>query len=78
MLIGVLVGIFMGVAPGVGGKLGLVLLIPFVFGMDPLAGAVFLLAMHAVVHTGGAVTSIVLGVPGEGATAATVHRRLRR
>jgi TctA family transporter len=71
-IIGVVVGIFMGIAPGVGGKLGLVLLIPFVYGMDPLAGAVFLLAMHAVVHTAGAVTSIVLGVPGEGATAATV------
>jgi putative tricarboxylic transport membrane protein len=69
---GVLVGIFMGIAPGVGGKLGLVLLIPFVYGMDPLAGAVFLLSMHAVVHTAGAVTSILLGVPGEGATAATV------
>lgn len=72
MFVGVLVGIFMGVAPGVGGKIGLVLLIPFVYGMDPLAGAVFLLSMHAVVHTAGAVTSIVLGVPGEGATAATV------
>jgi putative tricarboxylic transport membrane protein len=69
---GVLVGIFMGIAPGVGGKLGLVLLIPFVYGMDPLAGALFLLSMHAVVHTAGAVTSILLGVPGEGATAATV------
>jgi TctA family transporter len=72
MLAGVLVGIFMGIAPGVGGKLGLVLLIPFVYGMSPLAGAVFLLSMHAVVHTAGAVTSILLGVPGEGATAATV------
>jgi putative tricarboxylic transport membrane protein len=72
MVVGVFVGIFMGVAPGVGGKIGLVLLIPFVYGMDPLAGAVFLLSMHAVVHTAGAVTSIVLGVPGEGATAATV------
>src|SRR5678815_2642647 len=72
MVIGVLVGIFMGIAPGVGGKLGLVLLIPFVYGMDPLAGAVFLLSMHAVVHTAGAVTSILIGVPGEGATAATV------
>jgi putative tricarboxylic transport membrane protein len=72
MLIGVFVGIFMGIAPGVGGKLGLVLLIPFIYDMDPLAGAVFLLSMHAVVHTAGAVTSILLGVPGEGATAATV------
>jgi TctA family transporter len=72
MLIGVGVGIFMGIAPGVGGKLGLVLLIPFIYNMEPLAGAVFLLSMHAVVHTAGAVTSILLGVPGEGATAATV------
>ena len=29
-----------------------------------LAGSVFLLAMHAVVHTGGSVPSILFGVPG--------------
>jgi TctA family transporter len=33
---------------------------------------VFLLAMHAVVHTGGAIPSILVGVPGDGPTAATV------
>jgi TctA family transporter len=58
--------------PGLGGKLGLVLLIPFVFGMDPMAGAVFLLAMHSVVHTGGSIPSILFGVPGTGPDAATV------
>ena len=57
---------------GLGGKLGIVLAIPFVFGMDPLAGAIFLIAMHSVVHTGGAIPSILFGVPGTGPDAATV------
>jgi putative tricarboxylic transport membrane protein len=72
MLIAIPIGTFFGALPGLGGKIGIVLLIPFVFGMDPVAGAVFLLAMHSVVHTGGAVPSILFGVPGDGPTAATV------
>ena len=64
MLLAVPVGLFFGAVPGLGGKLGLVILIPFVFGMEPLAGAVLLLAMHAVVHTGAAIPSILFGVPG--------------
>ena len=49
------IGMFFGAVPGLGGKLGIALLIPFVFGMEALHGAVFLLAMHAVVHTGGSI-----------------------
>jgi TctA family transporter len=64
-------GIFFGSTPGLGGKLGLVLLIPFVYNMDQLTGAVFLCAMHAVVHTGGSIPSILIGVPGDGPAAAT-------
>jgi putative tricarboxylic transport membrane protein len=72
MLIAIPIGVFFGAAPGLGGKLGIVLLIPFVFGMDPIAGSVFLIAMHGMVHTGGAIPSILIGVPGDGPTAATV------
>lgn len=72
MLIAVPIGMFFGAIPGLGGKLGIVLAIPFVFGMDPLAGAIFLVAMHSVVHTGGAIPSILFGVPGTGPDAATV------
>lgn len=72
MLLAVPIGTFFGALPGLGGKIGIVLLIPFVFGMEPVAGAVFLLAMHSVVHTGGAIPSILFGVPGDGPTAATV------
>lgn len=72
LLIAVPVGMFFGAIPGLGGKLGIVLVIPFVFGMDPMAGAIFLLAMHAVVHTGGSIPSILFGVPGTGPDAATI------
>ena len=72
ILLAIPLGMFFGAVPGLGGKLGIVLLIPFVFGMDPLAGSIFLLAMHAVVHTGGSVPSILFGVPGTGPDAATI------
>jgi TctA family transporter len=72
LVLAVPIGMFFGAAPGLGGKLGIVLLIPFVFGMDPVAGSVFLLSMHAVVHTGGSIPSILFGVPGGGPDAATV------
>jgi len=72
LLIAVPIGMFFGAIPGLGGKLGIVLAIPFVFGMDATAGALFLIAMHSVVHTGGAVPSILFGVPGTGPDAATI------
>jgi putative tricarboxylic transport membrane protein len=72
MFIAVPVGLLFGALPGLGGKLGIVLAIPFVFGMDATAGALFLIAMHSVVHTGGAVPSILFGVPGTGPDAATI------
>jgi TctA family transporter len=72
VLLAIPVGLFFGAVPGLGGKLGIVLMIPFVFGMEALPGAVLLLAMHAVVHTGGSIPSILLGIPGTGPDAATV------
>lgn len=72
MALAVALGLGVGSIPGLGGKTAITLAIPFVFGMDALSGAVFLLAMHAVVHTGDAVPAIVLGIPGTGPAAATV------
>ncbi len=66
VLLAIPIGTFFGCVPGLGGKLGIVLLIPFVYGMDPLPGAVFLLSMHAIVHTGGIIPSILFGVPTNG------------
>ena len=76
-------GLLFGVLPGVSGLTALALLLPFIYGMNPVAGLGFLLATHAVVYTGGSVTAILLGIPGEPANAATIldghplHRRGR-
>ena len=72
LLAGVCIGLFFGIMPGLGGKLGIIFLIPFTLGMDPIPGAVFLLAMHSVVHTSGAIPSILFGIPGTGPDAATI------
>lgn len=72
LMVGVCIGLIFGILPGLGGKLGLVFLIPFTVGMDPLAGALFLISMHSVVHTSGAIPSILFGIPGTGPDAATI------
>lgn len=71
MLIGVVCGILVGILPGIGGKLSIAMAIPFVYGMDMIAGAVFLLTMHAVNGTSGQISSIMFGIPGDGDDAAT-------
>jgi TctA family transporter len=71
MLIGVMIGLIVGVTPGIGGRLSIALAIPFVFGMETVSGAVFLLTMHAVNGTSGQISSIMFGVPGDGDDAAT-------
>ena len=72
LLVAVPLGMLAGVVPGLGGKLSIVMAIPFLVGIEPVFGAVFLLAMHSVVHTGGSIPSILFGVPGSGPDAATV------
>ena len=81
MLAAIPMGMMFGAVPGLGGKLGIVVAIPFIFGLEPVPGSVFLLAMHSVVHTGGSIPSILLGIPGTGPDAATVcdgHPMARR
>lgn len=72
MLAGSMVGLIVGILPGIGGLTAMAILIPFVYGMDPLTGLAFLLSAHAVTYTGGSVTAIMLGIPGTAPNAATV------
>jgi TctA family transporter len=72
MLVAVLIGIWVGISPGIGGKLSIALAIPFVYNWEMIPGAIFLLTMHAVNGTSGQISSIMFGVPGDGDDAATV------
>jgi len=70
--LGCVIGILMGAVPGMGGAIGLVLLLPFTFSMEPVAAFALLLSSWASTSTSGAITSILLGVPSTAASQATV------
>lgn len=72
LLIGVGVGFWVGILPGLGGGATLALMIPFIYQMTPQEALPFLLGMHSVVQTTGDITSILFGVPGEATTVATI------
>jgi len=72
MLLGIGLGFWVGLLPGLGGATTLALMLPFVYTMQPVEAFAFLLGMHAVVATTGDITSVLFGVPGEGTTAATI------
>ncbi len=71
ILLGVTLGNIIGVVPGIGGNFCLAILIPFIFWMDPIMAIAFLEGAHASTATGGAVTSILVNVPGDAANSAT-------
>jgi TctA family transporter len=72
MLLGISLGFWVGLLPGLGGATTLALMLPFIYTMQPVEAFAFLLGMHAVVATTGDITSVLFGVPGEGTSAATI------
>jgi TctA family transporter len=72
MLIGIFIGFWVGILPGLGGAATLALMLPFIYKMDPTSAFAFLLGSNAVTATTGDITSILFGVPGEGTTASTI------
>lgn len=72
LLLGTLGGLLAGLAPGVSGRIGLLVVMPVALWLGPVAGAVFLVAFHSVVHTSGSIPAILLGAPTSAAEAATV------
>lgn len=69
---GVLLGLGIGVIPGIGGLGGMALLIPFTYGMDATTAIAFLVGMWAVTATSDTVPAILFGVPGAIGSASTV------
>jgi TctA family transporter len=72
MMLGVLLGFWVGLLPGLGGATTLALMLPFIYTMQPVEAFAFLLGMHSVTATTGDITSVLFGVPGEASSAATI------
>ncbi|MFN3659402.1 MAG: tripartite tricarboxylate transporter permease [Pseudolabrys sp.] len=71
MLIGVLGGLCIGALPGLTSNLGVALLLPVTFGMEPVSALIMLTSLYAAAIYGGAFPAILLHTPGTSASAAT-------
>jgi putative tricarboxylic transport membrane protein len=72
MMLGIVVGLAVGILPGLGGIAGMSLLMPFIYGMDTVSAIAMLIGMVAVIPTGDTFTSVLMGIPGSSASQATV------
>jgi putative tricarboxylic transport membrane protein len=72
IVVGTLVGMLIGALPGLGATVAIVLLLPFTYGMEPLASILMLVAAYQAAEYGGSISSIILGIPGTPAAAATI------
>ncbi|KQW43885.1 tripartite tricarboxylate transporter TctA [Nocardioides sp. Root1257] len=69
--IGVLLGTFVGVLPGIGPAMAVALLIPVTFTLDPTSAFIMFAGIYYGGMYGGSTTSILLNTPGESASVMT-------
>ncbi len=71
MFVGIILGVLIGVLPGLGGANGVAILLPLTFSMSPTSAIVMLSCIYWGALFGGAITSILFNIPGEPWSVAT-------
>lgn len=71
MIIGVLLGIFIGALPGLTATMGVAILIPLTFWLQPAEGLAMLIAIYCSAIFAGGVPAILINAPGTPASMAT-------
>ncbi len=71
MFVGIVLGVLIGVLPGLGGANGVAILLPLTFTMSPTSAIVMLSCIYWGALFGGAITSILFNIPGEPWSVAT-------
>ena len=71
VILGVVVGLFIGAMPGLGSVNGVAILLPLTFLVPPTSAIIFLAAIYYGAMYGGAISSIMLGIPGASTAVAT-------
>jgi TctA family transporter len=69
---GVILGLVVGILPGLGGIAGLSILLPFVFGMDASNALAMMIGLLAPLATSDTFPSVLMGIPGTSNSQATV------
>jgi putative tricarboxylic transport membrane protein len=72
LCLGVLIGIVAGILPGINGAIGISLILPFTFGMDPAVALIMMLGLWGGQNFGGGVTAALIHAPGAASGAATL------
>jgi len=72
IILGCIIGLFIGAMPGLGSVNGVAILLPITFLVPPTAAIMFLAAIYYGAMYGGAISSITLGIPGASTAVATV------
>lgn len=72
IILGVFTGISIGALPGLTATMGVALVLPLTFGMDPIPGILLLIGVYVGAIYGGSISAILLRTPGTPAAAATV------
>jgi len=71
MLFGIVLGVMIGVLPGLGGANGVAILLPLTFSMSPTSAIIMLSCIYWGSLFGGAITSVLFNIPGEPWSVAT-------
>ena len=71
VILGCIVGLFIGAMPGLGSVNGVAILLPMTFIVPPTGAIIFLAALYYGAMYGGAISSIMLGIPGASTAVAT-------
>jgi putative tricarboxylic transport membrane protein len=71
MAIGIVLGIVIGVLPGLGGPNGVAILLPLTFTMQPTSAIIMLSCIYWGTLFAGAITSVLFNIPGETHSVAT-------
>lgn len=69
---GTLIGLIVGILPGLGGTAGLALVIPFLFGLDPSIALAMMIGLIAPGTTSDTLPAVLMGIPGSSSAQATV------
>jgi putative tricarboxylic transport membrane protein len=72
LVLGVVGGLFLGATPGLSPTMAVALLVPFTFHMNPATGLILLGAVYTATVAGGAISAILINIPGAPANIATL------
>jgi putative tricarboxylic transport membrane protein len=72
LMLGVVMGLIVGILPGIGAIAGLSLLLPFIYGLDAVSGLALMTGLLATNPTSDTFSSVLLGIPGGASSQATV------